>query len=515
MSKQRQQKGQTIVFMALAIVVFLGFTGLAIDGGMLLTSRRRAQVIADSAALAAAHARAQNKTQSEATAIANNIAEQNGLNPDNDTLTATYEQRSDSEYIHIKITTTAKTLFMQALMPSALKTTVEAVARVKVNRTPLYNGRALVALDPHSDNAFWLGGASIVDVRNSGIFVNSDAERSSGWFGGCHGGALQIDGGVIVHTDTGIDVVGDYILNGAAIIEEGDDEWSGSMGMCGFTFGAPPIHTGAEPDPDVANGNPPSWVQYIPPMPAPSCNNLPKRETSSITAVGPVTLEPGNYINGLSISGAGTITMQDGVYCFSGGDLQINGAHLVTGHDVKWVAQGNNNIKILGGSSLKFDNLEIYTEDGDFTTAGASHVDAARYRFSSSGDGDFTVLGGSWFESDNASLYLAEGVPSWYGAQGFVVHAPPPNDPYGGLFIYMPWTNTSELNFYGATYLDMTGSILAPHADITIMGAAVIEGVDTQIVGYTFHTLGASHLGIDFHESNQFGIPHVVVELVK
>ena len=54
MSKQRKQEGYTLVVIAALITVFLGFTALSVDVGMLYSARASAQKAADAAALAGA-----------------------------------------------------------------------------------------------------------------------------------------------------------------------------------------------------------------------------------------------------------------------------------------------------------------------------------------------------------------------------------------------------------------------------------------------------------------------------
>ena len=46
------EKGQTVVLLALAFIVLLGFTALAIDGGMVYANRRHMQNASDAASLA-------------------------------------------------------------------------------------------------------------------------------------------------------------------------------------------------------------------------------------------------------------------------------------------------------------------------------------------------------------------------------------------------------------------------------------------------------------------------------
>ena len=48
------ERGQVLVFIALAIIGLVGITGLAIDGSSVLADRRHAQNAADTAALAGA-----------------------------------------------------------------------------------------------------------------------------------------------------------------------------------------------------------------------------------------------------------------------------------------------------------------------------------------------------------------------------------------------------------------------------------------------------------------------------
>ncbi|HEY5668948.1 MAG TPA: Tad domain-containing protein, partial [Anaerolineales bacterium] len=53
-----QEKGQALVLITLAMVVLLGFTALAIDGGMVYSDRRHAQNAADASSLAGGSAAA-------------------------------------------------------------------------------------------------------------------------------------------------------------------------------------------------------------------------------------------------------------------------------------------------------------------------------------------------------------------------------------------------------------------------------------------------------------------------
>ncbi|MDP2949977.1 MAG: pilus assembly protein TadG-related protein [Chloroflexota bacterium] len=79
LSKVREERGQGLVLAALAMVVVLGFTAMAVDVGMFMHEKRQLQNAADAAALAGA----QDLPVSPADAVANATtwAQQNGIGP--------------------------------------------------------------------------------------------------------------------------------------------------------------------------------------------------------------------------------------------------------------------------------------------------------------------------------------------------------------------------------------------------------------------------------------------------
>ena len=50
--KQPAERGQVLVLLVLGMVVLLGFTALAVDGGMVYADRRQAQNASDASSLA-------------------------------------------------------------------------------------------------------------------------------------------------------------------------------------------------------------------------------------------------------------------------------------------------------------------------------------------------------------------------------------------------------------------------------------------------------------------------------
>src|SRR5262245_27761297 len=74
-----RQDGQILVLFTLAIVILLGFAGLALDGGSAFAQRRDQQTAADLAALAAANDYLINGSTSQAIDRGRNVATSNGF----------------------------------------------------------------------------------------------------------------------------------------------------------------------------------------------------------------------------------------------------------------------------------------------------------------------------------------------------------------------------------------------------------------------------------------------------
>ncbi len=87
----KEEKGQAVVLVAIALVALLALTGLAIDGGQLLALRRSTQNAADAAALAGVRELAQVVARCQSGSAANDqrvwnaivqFAIQNGIQPE-------------------------------------------------------------------------------------------------------------------------------------------------------------------------------------------------------------------------------------------------------------------------------------------------------------------------------------------------------------------------------------------------------------------------------------------------
>jgi uncharacterized membrane protein len=77
--KHPSESGQAIVLLAISIVVLLGFTALAVDGGMIFSDRRHAQNAADAAALAGALQKSNLQSDAVVIQAAERSVESNGF----------------------------------------------------------------------------------------------------------------------------------------------------------------------------------------------------------------------------------------------------------------------------------------------------------------------------------------------------------------------------------------------------------------------------------------------------
>ena len=119
MNKQnRRRHGVVVIYVALALTVFLGAAGLAVDVGHLYHNRAKAQRAADAAALAGAVRLAYNGSAADAQASAREIALANGYNI-NDTSNVTfqivYPVPNFPSYYHVKISREEPLFFMSVL----------------------------------------------------------------------------------------------------------------------------------------------------------------------------------------------------------------------------------------------------------------------------------------------------------------------------------------------------------------------------------------------------------------
>ncbi len=309
MITNNSERGQALVLLVLGVVVLLGFTALAVDGGMVYSDRRNAQMGSDAASLAGggeAALQMENRgvhynnfdcgssalsaTMSAAETAAVERASNNNYVLDLDVsdkngVDAVCGIEGYDKYVDIKtwVTADTETSFMHFVFSGIARNTVEAITRVRP-RSPAAYGHAIVALNPADcqgqQNGAGFHGSVDIDVDGGGIFSN---------------GCLQADG------NPDVDVM------------NGDINYAGEVDN----------PEQFDPEPSQVDPLPPSSY-YIPP---PDCTHADawSGNGSQLEALSP--LEPGLYcVTGdLRLNGNGSFEGTGVTIVMVDGDLVING----------------------------------------------------------------------------------------------------------------------------------------------------------------------------------------------
>lgn len=197
--KNKSESGQAIILLVFAVIGLIGFTALAIDGGMVYSDRRHAQSAADAASLAGGGFAAlalenyeivyQNfncssygitKIMADSKLVARNRANSNDYSDAEIQVEAVCVDNGllfDENYIDITtyIERATRTSLIHFVYTGPVVNRVEATVRVRP-QYPLAFGNAIVALnnDECLGNQFGVstGGSSAINVIGGGIFSN-------------------------------------------------------------------------------------------------------------------------------------------------------------------------------------------------------------------------------------------------------------------------------------------------------------------------------------------------------
>jgi len=209
------ESGQIIVILAIALVVLLAFTALAIDVGMAYADRTISQNVADSAAMAGAqeggtvlgegkiNCNAFGTLRSRIESAAINQAAMNDVTITAQASEAALRNAKNGVYVRcnatnpatvdvmVMVTQDTETSFMQLFNRNEVTNTVEAISRLTPSKAPqpLVDGAGLVSTAPSGQGIRGNGGGNDgVDLTllTGDIFVNSsssDAIRVNGHYG--------------------------------------------------------------------------------------------------------------------------------------------------------------------------------------------------------------------------------------------------------------------------------------------------------------------------------------------
>ena len=290
---------------ALSLTVIIGITAVAIDGGLMLTNRRRAQAAADAAALAAACELA-SPTGSASTAQTSALttASNNGFTNDGTSSTVTVnippkqgDHVGDSNFAEVLVQWNQARCFSAIWGTGSVPVPARAVAGVA--SIPVAGGNGgIICLNPTVQKSLNVTGPGSVTVSSGGVIVESNNSNAA---------VITGDGSVITSE---VDITGTgpgYLYSGKGYFDT--TPTSGN------------IKTGKVPTPDPLAS-----------LPAPVATDYPTQSTKQLNINSTTILSPGRYIGGIGIAG-GTITMLPGIYYMDHGGFSVSNGSVI-GHGV-------------------------------------------------------------------------------------------------------------------------------------------------------------------------------------
>lgn len=334
-----RRRGGVAVVVTLGLVPLIGVLAFAIDGGLLMASKRRSQTVVDAAAHAAACQLYSNiltdltglDVLGTARAAAFRNAAANGFTNDGTTNTVTVNIPPTSGmfankpfYAEVLVTYSQPRIFGAVLGSGSLRIGARAVARGVTGGPTPYTTASIVALNASKAAALGVTGGVNLSA-DSPVQVDSAS-----------GTAFSATGGVNV-TAPVFQVVGGYTKSGSNV--------NGTMST-GAPYIPDPLATLAPPDPSTLS------------------------QRSFKSTYGIATISPGVYTGGLSIQGGMIVTMAPGLYYMKGGNLSIaNGVNLSgTGVTIfldsgsKLDIQGGTNFSITPPTSGTWAGLSLYQD---------------------------------------------------------------------------------------------------------------------------------------------------------
>lgn len=405
-NNQLNESGQAMVLLVLGVVVLLGFTALAIDGGMVYSDRRNAQMASDASSLAGGAAaalymenhhviygnfdcnstgviNAQNSTDPDnpgAKLAAINRAADNDYTIDDDisdnhgvTTECGIEDHGGwlDKYIDIKtlITKETPTSFAHFIYSGLMRNRVEAVTRVRP-RSPAAFGHAIVALNPAAcvgnQNGAGFSGNVNTYVTGGGIFSN---------------GCLQVNGG-----------------SGEVTVTDGTINYGGQVQNPGQF----------NPYPEPTDPLPASSYE----IPAPDCSHPSAWNGTGKQLEARSPLTPGLYcvsgdlrLNGGTFTGTGvTLVMLNGELRINGNvtvDVRAPGSYPDPAPAVPglliYVPKTNTNPILLNGTSDSYFEGTVYAPGSTITFEGTGgsnnyHTQFIGWNVKAGGTADISVV---------------------------------------------------------------------------------------------------------------------------
>ena len=288
------QSGAVAVYVGVAIPLFLGAAGLAVDLTSWYRAKRNIQSGADAAAYAAAinlgrQGLSETPDLTALQAAANDAAARNGVsNPVTlNTPPPTGVAAGDVQSVEVIASEPAPLYFASVFLNAVPQITARAVAKAVVSDACIWS------LHPSARGGFTVAGTADVDL-NCGVVINSGHEQ-----------ALEQNGASCLWA-TSISLTGNY--SGDCVSPQ-PEIYGQNYGDPLEDLFAPPLGT----------------CDYTSPV------NIVRGSGADDGGGGPATLSPGVYCAGISIDG--DVVFQPGLYVLKGGVLRMTGNATVTNNE--------------------------------------------------------------------------------------------------------------------------------------------------------------------------------------
>jgi len=327
-SFKRSERGAIGITMAVAAPVVIGIAGLAVDYNIWKKEQTALNRVTESAAMAAAFARAEGASDLEPYAMAD--AQKNGFDSSRETLDVSFEQNVISVNIKrqsdrfLSSIITREDVLLNALAEVELLNQQQEVTTT----TQTTGGYACITAldnDPDRKRGIYMHNTASIDATDCGVHSNSEDVSPNRW---TEQGSVYLRNASIVADH--VRGVGEVVVN----------DWNGNS-----TTSVTP-ESGAAPFVDpFANLSAPTQG---------SCDNN-GRTVNYVPSV--AELQPGTYCGDIIIQNGGKAKFAPGVYHLVNGDLLVRGgASIYDSEGVSFYFGGNNPGKwiIDNGTDVKF-----------------------------------------------------------------------------------------------------------------------------------------------------------------
>lgn len=537
MKKLNIEQGQIIIIIALAIVVVLGFTAVAVDGTMIYSEKRADQSSADSAALAGAGAAAQylktanmsgfscggsvaSSAASSAINVAIDTAAKDGFvlainDISTNGVTTTCGIYNGRKYIDVHVVTTSTTnpKFIGFVQDDPITTSAEAVARVYINTSfasgnLIYTTGTACSYSSSPYGGIHATGNGNITVKHGGIFSNSCLQTTGSSDIFVYDGVAQYMGtgstsfysGSVKQTTVGNGILPN--TNTTAFILNDPDTSSGAS-ISTYTSQSYQLWSSYTANPNIPEEFWPSPTTQsitaeMEAVSLPTCptntGSFPSPSSTSVTYV-----NPGKYSSSVTWSGWGghTLEFKPGVYCFSG-SLTLTGGndHMLFDPGVILYFTGSGGFTLSGGiNKVTMSGTSVFITNGNFSLTSAVNLTADEIMFYL-GNGSFTIDGAS------------TGALTSFASSNSVNAIP-------GVLVYFGNSNSSGVSINGSGGLQAYGTIYAPNSLVKVTGASTSNTMDVQIIGKAVWVAGSGTVNMDSDGATLYSQGSTTIQLLK